>query len=63
MEIISYVKWTEEGERERFYNLIPLSKNTEELKQNIMKEFDVDKTTANTIILRYREKIKQLQKA
>lgn len=63
MEIISYVKWTKEGERERFYNLIPLSKNTEELKQNIMKEFGVDKTTANTIILRYREKIKQLQKA
>lgn len=63
MEIISYVKWTEEGERERFYNLIPLSKNTEELKQNIMKEFGVDKTTANTIILRYREKIKQLQKS
>lgn len=63
MEIISYIKWTEEGERERFYNLIPLSQTIEELKQNIMKEFNVDKTTANLVILRYREKIKQLQKA
>ena len=61
MEIISYVKWTEPGEYNRFCELVTSTKDNIELKDKIMKSFNVDKTTANIIILRYKNKINTLR--
>ena len=61
MEIISYVKWTETVEYNRFCELITSTKDNIELKDKIMKSFNVDKTTANIIILRYKNKINTLR--
>lgn len=60
MKIIQYVEWTEPGEKQRFLNLIPTAKNTMELKEKIMQEFGVDKTTANILMLRFKKEINQI---
>lgn len=61
MEIVSYVKWTEPGEYNRFCELVTSTKDNIELKDKIMKSFNVDKTTANIMILRYKDKINILR--
>lgn len=61
MEIISYVKWTEPGEYNKFCELITTTKDNVELKDKIMKTFNVDKTTANIMILRYKNKINTIR--
>lgn len=61
MEIISYVKWTESGEFNKFLELVTTTKDNIELKEKIMKVFNVDKTTANIVILRYKNKINSIR--
>ena len=61
MEIISYVKWTEPGEFNKFLELVTTTKDNIELKEKIMKIFNVDKTTANIVILRYKNKINSIR--
>lgn len=61
MEIISYVKWTEPGEYNTFLSLVRITKDNVELKEKIMQTFNVDRTTANIVILRYKNKINEIR--
>lgn len=61
MEIITYVKWTEPGERDKFKNIAKRSKNDEDLKQMLMQEMDIDSLTAFRVINRFREQINILR--
>lgn len=61
MEIITYIKWTEPGERNKFENLAKLSKNDEDLKQMMMQEMNLDSLTALRVINRFRERINTLR--
>lgn len=61
MEIISYVKWTEAGEYNTFLSLVKITKDNIELKEKIMQAFNVDRTTANIVILRYKNKINEIR--
>lgn len=61
MEIISYVKWTKPGEYNNFLSLTKITNDNIELKEKIMKTFNVDKTTANIVILRYKNKINEIR--
>ena len=61
MEIITYIKWTEPGERNKFENLAKLSKNDEDLKQMMMQEMNLDSLTALRVINRFRERINILR--
>lgn len=61
MEIITYIKWTEPGEKDKFENLAKHSKNDEDLKQMIMQEMNLDSLTALRVINRFREKINILR--
>lgn len=61
MEIISYVKWTKPGEKETFIRLAKSSKDDEELQNNLVREFGIDKFTAMRIIAKFREKINSLR--
>lgn len=61
MEIITYIKWTKPGERNKFESLAKLSKNDEDLKQMMMQEMNLDSLTALRIINRFREKINILR--
>lgn len=62
MEIISYVKWTEPGEKQKFFNLVETSKDDSDLKEKIQQKFNVDAGTALTAIIKFREKIQNLRK-
>lgn len=61
MEIITYIKWTEPGERNKFENLAKFSKNDEDLKQMMMQEMNLDSLTALRVINRFRERINTLR--
>lgn len=61
MEIITYVKWTEPGERDKFRNLAKRSKSNEDLKQMLMQEMNIDSLTAFRVINRFREQINILR--
>ena len=61
MEIITYVKWTEPGERNKFINLAKRSKSDEDLKQMLMQEMNIDSLTAFRVINRFREQINILR--
>lgn len=61
MEIITYVKWTEPGEKDKFKNLAKRSKSDEDLKQMLMQEMNIDSLTAFRVINRFREQINILR--
>ncbi len=61
MEIITYVKWTEPGERDKFKNLAKRSKSDEDLKQILMQEMNIDSLTAFRVINRFRKQINILR--
>lgn len=61
MRIVQFVEWTEPGEKDKFLNLVKNTKNIDELKEALMQEFKIDKFTANAVIIRFREKINQIQ--
>lgn len=57
MKAIQTIEWTEPGEKDRFLNLVTISKDDVELRNNIIAEFGVDNMTANLAILRFRKLI------
>lgn len=57
MRAIQTIEWTEPGEKDRFFNLVSISKDDVELRENIIAEFGVDNMTANLAILRFRKSI------
>ena len=61
MKVVNYIEWTEKGEYNKFKELIKTSETDQQLKQLIMDELHVDKTTANIAILRYRSKINSIR--
>lgn len=61
MEIITYVKWTEPDEKDKFKNIAKRSKNDEDLKQMLMQEMNIDLLTAFRVINRFREQINILR--
>lgn len=61
MEIITYVKWTEPGEKDKFKNLAKRSKSDEDLKQMLIQEMNIDSLTAFRVINRFREQINILR--
>lgn len=61
MEIITYVKWTEPGEKDKFKNLAKRSKSDEDLKQMLMQEMNIDSLTAFRVINKFREQINILR--
>lgn len=62
MEIVQYIRWTEKGEYDKFVTLIKSSKDDTELRELLTKEFKCQLYEANTIILRFANKIKELRK-
>ncbi len=62
MELITYVKWTNPGEKAKFEECIRTTKDDTELLEQIKSEFSVDTTTAFTVIRRFEKLIKTLRK-
>jgi len=61
MEIIQYVKWTIPGEKDKFFNLAVQYKEDADLKKAIMEEFHLKSFDATTLMIRFRNKIKQVR--
>ena len=61
MEIIQYVKWTKPGEKQKFEILVRTTKDNNELKEAIQKEFNVDYSTALTTTVRLRSLINKIR--
>ena len=58
MEVITYINWTEPGEKKRFEECVKTTKNDAELREKLKEEFNVDTTIAFTMIRRFKKIIK-----
>ena len=62
MEVITYINWTEPGERERFEECVKTTHDDIELREKLKVEFNVDTATAFTMIRRFQKFIKNNRK-
>ena len=62
MEVITYINWTEPGEKKRFEECVKTTSDDSELREKLKEEFNVDTTTAFTMIRRFSKFIKNNRK-
>ena len=62
MEVITYINWTEPGEKKRFEECVKTTNTDAELREKLKEEFNVDTTIAFTMIRRFQKIIKKYRK-
>ena len=61
MKLIQYVEWTEPNEKEKFIDLIKLSKDDSELKQKIKTTFGIEDYQVFVVLNRFKKLIKKIR--
>ena len=62
MKTVTYIYWTEPGEKEKFENCVKTTHNDEDLKEKLQKEFEINAPTAFMMIRKFEKFIKNNRK-